>query len=891
MQMNPKKKLRATFLLIIVISFLASCSSGDSSNEAGARIYGAVYLGGQPVSETNVQIRLQGEVIEILITDSAGEFAFQAPSASAESWSLSSNTGQDGQFEAVAAVAGGSLSATIPPDTQFIWVTELTSLVHDYLEAHPETDYNDACQAVASSLGIPTNEDITRLSDADIFDPATFEQAAAEHGGLATFLPQVAAQIDTLQFDFSVSDPYKILQVEGQDPHHQTFEAEPTSIFGNIGKYLASKMLGQLEKAAWGWFFGLFGSNSGPSLSDIVEQLTAIQDAINLLAQELRIAFTEQKLENALNALSPTSATLRSFAVFQRDANSNRPPVTDEPAGERPEVIEFLNDPQFTSGKSRVYATQFFNYLLGRDTTNIITGYNALTMLNLGWNDASSALSYYDIRFNDNTRKLQNNLNFGLSNIDLAVEMLANAAHSSFLRDPNLGVYPENQLPVDIGLARSFILAGGSQSVGDPNNDSAALRRRALQLVPPRLPRDDVVTLPTVEIKGDTPTLGYRGNWQANTRDAFTAQLFTYHWLAFPQRIGAPWEDFMEWGLPTRAQMQAIDNLARILGNGDPKAGLQRLGFFTYAANVPNYFHYRGAGGGSADIPPYGLMVSREVYVLGAGTTTFLEYSKRMSKNHRTAAIFVRGSLSGDTQAQADTILAMGTTVKPTLTLNETSPGRLDAKATYRFSNNQEITVDVTDRVEWLSSTPAILEVSNMDSDSGLPPGVLIGKTPGTATITASMLVDSADPQNPANYVTAQLEVTNDTQATLKTIEITPRNRIYTATGNPAAFFYCTAYLGSDSPAIGLNTYAADDLTSDSLLKWTLLGPDGNPVDPDKARLSSAFDNAEPTGGILRLLDNSLATGTYVVKAEYFSSDDSTVPLFMDEMKIGIQVQ
>jgi|GEM_PF-6304966 len=118
--MNSKIRWSMTFLLVIVISLLSSCSGGDSSNVADTRIYGAVYLGGQPVSEADVQIRRKGEVIEILITDSAGKFAFQNPFASAENWGPSSSAGQERQFEAVASVAGGHLSAMIPSGAQFL---------------------------------------------------------------------------------------------------------------------------------------------------------------------------------------------------------------------------------------------------------------------------------------------------------------------------------------------------------------------------------------------------------------------------------------------------------------------------------------------------------------------------------------------------------------------------------------------------------------------------------------------------------------------------------------------------------------------------------------------------------------------------------------------------
>jgi hypothetical protein len=52
--------------------------------------------------------------------------------------------------------------------------------------------------------------------------------------------------------------------------------------------------------------------------------------------------------------------------------------------------------------------------------------------------------------------------------------------------------------------------------------------------------------------------------------------------------------------------------------------------------------------------------------------------------------------------------------------------------------------VDVTNRVEWVSSNTAQVEVSNLDLESGK----LIRKAPGTVKITAALMTDFAAPSS-----------------------------------------------------------------------------------------------------------------------------------------------
>jgi hypothetical protein len=902
-------RLRLLSLLIFCsLFFLIGCGSSSLDQTANGNtnlhqfdrpIGGAVFLRGEPVSEAQVQLRLNGNVLDRATTGETGDFLFLA-SKTPETFPLDRTDAT--ALEVTTTVDGATLTASVPIGESYTIVNELTTLVHDYLLSHPGATYAEASRAVALSLGIPADEDLTRLSDSDIFDPATLVQVAEGQGGLNAFLSQLAPRCDSEDFDFSAPDPYRVLEVIGQDAHRRVDRSgtavAASSIFGFVGEYLAKKVLGKLESKAWGWFFGLFDSNTGPSLDDIVERLSAIEIALADLAEKLELEFTEQRLKDAFNTLSNSSSNLTSFAQFQRDANPERPPVTDEPAPISGVVTAYLDEVYGASGRfspisARAYATQFFDYMLNRTpSTSIVTEYNKFVTLNLGI-APSSNLAFYDVRSNGLTRKLQDNLNFGISNIDLAMDMLVNASHSGFLLNPDLsGPYSGNRLPSDIGLARAFILASSTQSVGG-TNDSAALRRRALQLVPPTLPRDDIMTLPMITVAGDTPTIAYRGGWRGTTNDPYTALYFPQAWSEFPNRIGAPWKDNV-WLQTTRAQVQAIEALARTAGNTNVKAGFVRLGFFPNEASVPDYFVYAGSQVYTAQDPLGNLKVGLQAHQLGAPNPVIVSFERFDTRDKKMGRLYVRSSLSGGTQAQANTILATGTTVKPTITVSEPSPGKLKAVANYQFSNGQKFDVEVTDRVEWLSSNTARVEVSNLDSDADNPAGTLILKMPTPpeepVTITAALLTDFANPQAGSSYVTGtfEVEVANDqeTLPILKEIEITPRNRIYTSTGTPAAYFYCSGFIGENRPSVDVDTFRANDLTN--AVTWTLLDSNGDPVNPSLATISNSTGPSVP-GGILRLLSSSLG-GTYTVRAEYRNSPSDPEPAFVDETKIGVQL-
>ncbi len=879
---------------------LTNNGNGATLSQVAGPLSGAVSFRGEPVASIPVQLRLNGNLLESTTTSESGDFLLLPPETLQ---SLPLSRADTTSLQVVATVEGSTLTASLPVGESFINVNELATLVSDYLLSHPNATYAEASSAVALSLGIPVDEDLTRLSDSDIFDPATLVQVAEAQGGVNTFLSQLALRCDNENFDFSTPDPYRVLEVIGQDPHHRVDRSgkavAASSIFGFVGKYLAKKVLGKIEKEAWGWFFGLFGSNTGPSLEDVVEQLSAIELALADLAEKLKLEFTEQKLKDAINTLSNSSSNLATFAQFQRDANEQRQPVTDEPAPVSAVVTAYLDEVYGASGRfspisARTYAGQFFDYMLNRTpATSIVTEYNKFITLNLGITPSSN-LAFYDLRSNGLTKRLQDNLNFGISNVDLAVDMLVNASHSGFLVNPDLsGPYAGNRLPSDIGLARAFILASSTQTVGG-TNDSAALRRRALQLVPPTLPRDDIMTLPMITSAGDTPTIAYRGGWSGTTNDPYSALHFPQAWAQFPNRIGAPWKD-NAWLQTTRAQMQAIEALARTVGNTNIKAGLVRLGFFPNEASVPDYFVYAGSQVYTAQDPLGNLKVGLQAHQLGVANPVIVPFEKFDSRDKKMGRLYLRSSLSGGTQAQADTILATGTTVKPTITVSRPSPGKLKAVATYQFSNGQKFDVDVTDRVEWLSSNTARVEASNLDSDTDNPAGTLILKMPTPSgepvTMTAALLTDFANPQSADSYATGELEVevadNEETLPILTEIEITPRNRIYTSTGTPAAYFYCSGFVGENRPSTELNTFLVNDLTN--TVQWTLLDSNGDPVDPNLATISNTMGPSSP-GGILRLLSSSL-NGTYTVRAEYFNDVNDPEPAFVDETKIGIQLQ
>lgn len=159
--------------------------SGRSPGPLPAQVLqGRLKVGDLPVSHTEVQLRLNGQVLTSASSDELGSFQFdlQTPDLSKQVLGRGTQVA-----DVVAIIDGPHYSSILQDGPEFVWVTELTTLVHDYMEDHPQATFEEADAAVGRSLGCPAGEAVEKLSDRDIFDPATFQQQADVHGGDQAF--------------------------------------------------------------------------------------------------------------------------------------------------------------------------------------------------------------------------------------------------------------------------------------------------------------------------------------------------------------------------------------------------------------------------------------------------------------------------------------------------------------------------------------------------------------------------------------------------------------------------------------------------------------------------------------------------------------------------------
>jgi hypothetical protein len=865
-------KLSHSILSILAATCLVGCGgtneSGSGGNSALAPeqlpIQGKVQVGGLPLANTVVQLRIDGQVLATATSDQFGSFVFDTQPSGLQ-FSLPVATGSP-KIDVTATIDGARYSSILEKGPEFVWVTELTTLVHDYLEAHPGTSFEDANTAVARSLGCPSGEEVEKLSDRDIFDPATFQKQADARGGDAALFAEVEAGLGTQIYNFAADDPYEALRLEGQDPHHRI---EAVTLKAGEAARVYETLLGSLaddQKSPLGWVLARLAYNFDSRLGETVSQVLALLDSLNQLETELMPVLQRSQIFRDRN-MSLILPVFNQYQAALASAVQSRTAALDTPDLHQPSLAALLQDPRFGSVKAKDYADRFLNYTSVRPGDDTVLFYHRDQMQSLGRSTPDPRLSLYDLRYNAVTDKLLNNLNYHLGVVQMALDMLANSAH----------IRP--QLAQAIGDARLAALGGASSGF---TSSYAAQYRILQQLVPPKLERDDIMVLPPTfpAVEPGTPTLLLRKLWTSydlGGRPHIDFERWAFvHTSFLNESAGGPWKEVgltlpgfphgfysdadkrRKWVLPDENQMRELDKIAAAAGQGDARLGLVRLGLYPADATVPIRFLFRngywrlsepGSPGGS-DAP---LLNPRD-------------------GDYHYAALFVRSSVAGGTQEEYQSLLATGTEVKPRIDVSFGSNGRAVARATYNFPNGKTCTLDVTDRVLWRSDNVDCVEVSNL-SGSDFPSGALLANGPGTANISASLLVDPTQPQLSDRFVTGTSQYTSrqGAQLRMRNISITPRNSVVTSAVDPV-YFSCTAFLASTFPS-KRPTHQAQDVTSHPSVDWTIRDHSGLVVPSDRATISSVFNGQSVVGGVLRILDPLVVGGEYTVEARLSGGD------------------
>lgn len=489
----------------------------------------------------------------------------------------------------------------------------------------------------------------------------------------------------------------------------------------------------------------------------------------------------------------------------------------------------------------------------------------------LGRSQPDPRLAYYDLRYNELTDPLLNNLNFHLAGVRIAMDMLANSVHSHFLRAGQQA----NALAQEIELARPTARLITNSF------------RKAQQLVPPKLVRDDIIALPPnfPAIAPGTPTLLLRGVWTWPLTPGNAPRQYLEAYKDFLcDTTGHPWQETGRqrrgrgepptpvtqgrWYVPNLNQMRVLDSIAATAGGGDALQGLIKLGVYLPGVTNPIYVLYRGGFAGQDPFrdeeSAYRGEIIQHVWQLSrpgrpGGHQTLIVRSSEAPVP--IAALFVSSSLSEGSQEQYLSLLGTGTDVKPRIEV------RFEGTRAVALANGQQCTLDVTDRVAWESDNPGSIEVSNLPGVH-FPSGTLLTTRPGSANIKASFLVDGSKAGSPDGYVTGSNQYSSQSEAQVRNLTITPRNVILTSAG--AGKFFCTGFATS-TPA-GRPTHYALDITPTT--QWSLLDPNGLMVPANRATIAN---------GVLTVLDTTLPAGIYTVEARLNG--------LLDQVKIRLQLQ
>lgn len=895
-------KLNLAILSIFSLLCLTGCGgdSGSSGSVGGASplaslensvVQGRLRVGGLPVSNAEVQLRLGKQVLASTLSDELGNFFFDQESLSAEPVVAKGALGVD----VSAMIDGARYSSVVQDGSEFVWVTEVTTLIHDYLESHPGATLEQADAAVGRSLGCPAGESVKTLSDSDIFDPATFQKQAESQGGDAALFAKVEAGLGVEVYDFSVADPYEALRFDGEDPHERVEAVQAKVGESDLEFGTTLGVLGTNLAQGLGWVVARLGTNTDPNLMEAVRPVVSLRDRLVQLQAKLQQEFPGSQWSSVLGG-GPTLAILDQYTNELVSALDSRETPSDTPFVPPASVAAYLSKAmdEYSVETALMYANRFLNFSFTSPGQDTIMAYHKLQMARLGRSEPEPKLAFYDLRYNEITDQLLENLNFQLGGARFAIDMLANTAHSQFLKPQQA-----NALALGTLRARELLVRGGL------NMDLACRFRGARQLVPPKLDRDDVMVLPPSfpgPVPG-TPTLLHRG---------LGTTTFTYHTgqgdLAaglrsyIHQTVGHPWEDSENWVLPDLAQLEELEKIARAAGGGDVHQGLIKLGIVPPQTPAPIALLYKGAPG-----PTYATQTQRvrtglghysqkefsvarqQVWIMGSGLAEVGVFEAQQrgrvdasgARSVSIGGLFLRGSLSGNTQAQLQTVLSTGTAVKPTIEVSFSNDARAHATATYKFPTGQECSLDVTDRVCWQSNEPDLVEVSNL-SGPYFPSGALLTTRPGNPIIRAALLVDPSQANSPGAYVTGSNQYLSSHGAEVRNIYVTPRNLTVTSVGSPAGYFSCTSFSASTFPA-GRPTHHLKDVTNQPELNWTLRFADGQSVAANQAEI-------KPDGS-LHIYDPTLPSGVYLVQA-VLSGGDFVPPgaQFIDQAKIRLQL-
>ncbi len=127
------------------------CGTFSPEQSQNSIVEGRLKIGGLPVVNTQVRLRLDGQVLATATSDEFGSFVFDLRPVSSK---LSNSVVAKGthMVDVTATVDGARYSSVLENGPEFVWVTEITTLVHDYLEAHPEASFEQADAAVGRSI-------------------------------------------------------------------------------------------------------------------------------------------------------------------------------------------------------------------------------------------------------------------------------------------------------------------------------------------------------------------------------------------------------------------------------------------------------------------------------------------------------------------------------------------------------------------------------------------------------------------------------------------------------------------------------------------------------------------------------------------------------------------
>ena len=725
---SPWQKFVAEMLIVTFVLLFTGC--GSSNQEAflsGSETVGTngYFLGRTLLEDYAPGARVlitdpQNRTLYELTSDEAGFFEGNGPlpldfRITVTKRRSSLNQGEVDDVQYVREVRGGYDGLTL-------YVNPLTTLV-SRLHTQHGLSVEEAESRVKSAFSIRTDFSLDWITNSGTtpFSPARFQRLADRQGGRREIYRRLAEIIAGGEFSpiliLPDEDPYDGEELQNlteqlaeqevaEEAAEEASEALGSTLLKTIGADVFADAVSLVDASIFGAVTQSLGLNLGTSgaLNAISEQLDEVLFQLTTLSQEIGALGDSITYQADRNAIEDQLTNI--FILNQN--------LADVLNGANNQTVQKVTA-DITSLSIDQDVAKITDYLLGlNQTDNIVISYaKYLGSSQLKQSDDElDAFLGYPVRFNDQTRKLENQLQFLLGHLTLAGNLYAENYHV--------------QLPFSIDQS-------GRPSVVDTIDRIAATMQQAKSQVPDQLSDDSLLW--------DVPK---NLMWEANFFPKKTYDDAVN--FARSYQVGG----YSEFRLPTQSELEDLLNhrIAPILPgseiNGDVSDNSFRNAFLSYGFDLTHYGEQTYVNsslfvGGNTDYQGQAFfnqdsstgITTNNVYqwygVSGVPTTT--DYStQKNSYTYGSQSTFLLVRTTGQTTGSSEGLgrvspfgyaqladnAKMQVYYNP-LTRHLSAFTQLEVNGVlYGQASTQQGASEVTTRCHWTSSNPEIATVSTV---------------------------------------------------------------------------------------------------------------------------------------------------------------------------------